>query len=207
MEFAKTGRLGISALVLVGTLMVTAPRAEAQGAGGGGMPPEMMAKIKAWQKWGEQHKKLTQLGDLIGQVQEMDKDPNAQLNKPQAGKMLGIIKPLRTKGALSEDQAQDTIKKMNGVLNLKQIKKIATIEPASARMRRGFGGGRPGGGGGPGGGARPGGPRPGGGGFPDPPAGGWNPFNPDTMPFKQARPAMKQRMDAFIGDLEHRAKG
>ena len=52
-------------------------------------------------------------------------------------------------------------------------------------------------------GARPGGGAPS---FPDPPAKGWNPINPDSFPFEQAKPKMKEGMSKLIADLKARAK-
>jgi hypothetical protein len=215
MQLWKTMRFGLAALMVAGTLAMFAPRAEAQFGGGGQMPPGIAEKIKKWQKFREDHKKVQQLGDLVYQVGEMNKDPNTALDKNQATKMLAIIKPLRNKKTMSEDEAGKVIKDMTAMLNTKQIKKMTTIETPSQRMARGGfgGGGRPGGGGPGGGGGRPGGGGPGGGGrpggftFPDPPKEAWNPFNPDSLPFEQARPRAKASMNEFMSTLEKRSKG
>lgn len=94
MQLRKMMRFGLATLLVAGTYAMMTPSANAQGPGGGfQMPPEMKAKIEAWKKWGEQHKKLTGLGDLIGQVGEMEKDPGFALDKKQAGTMLKLITP------------------------------------------------------------------------------------------------------------------
>lgn len=198
----RTVRFGLAALLAAGTLALVGAPASAQGfGGGGGMPPAIAAKIKAWQKWGDQHKKLTGLGDLIQQVGIMDKDPTTALDKKQAGQILKIVTTWKPKTSLSEDEAQTITKQMTSVLSLKQIKKIATIEPPSVAMRRrGFGGGGGGGARPGGGGARPAGNFT----FPDPPAKGWNPLNPDSLPFPQGRPMAKARMAEFTNDLQSR---
>ena len=179
----------------------------AQGAPGGGfqMPPDMQAKIKAWQKWTEAHKGVSNLQTLLYQVQQMDKETGFELNKPQSAKLLTIIKPWRTKPEMSDDQARGVMKSVTGLLTDKQVKKLTTIQTPWARR----GGGGAGGGGG---GARPGGAggaRPGGaGGFkiPDPPKGGYNPLNPDTLPFEQMRPRAKKGMDDFTAELQAKSK-
>ena len=191
-EMQNKMRLTLAGIALAGTLLGGAPNAGAQPPGG--MPPGMMQKIKAWQKWQEQHKKLTLLGDQVFQIEKMDQEPSYTLNKGQASKMLQILAPWRSRPSMTEDQASSLNKQIGNVLTMKQIKRLTQIEPPSVTMKkRGFGGGRPGGGR-PGGG--PGGPP--GGGFPDPPKGGWNPFNADTIPFAQARPEMKRRTDMFF---------
>lgn len=203
----NTVRLGVATLAVAGACLVGAPQAQAQPPGGG-MPPEIQAKIKAWQKWREQHKNLQTLSDMVYQIGELDKDPSNALNKDQAKKIITVLKPWHTKKEMSEDEAKTLSKQIGSVLTTKQLKKMSTIETPTQRMAKGGGfgggGGRPGGGG-PGGG-RPGGAGGGGFKFPDPPAKGWNPFNPDSLPFEQARPMAKKRMDDFMGDLEKRAK-
>ncbi len=185
---------------LAGTLLAGSPNAQAQPPGG--PPPGMMQKIKAWQKWGDQHKKLTLLGDQLFQIEKMDGEAGYGLSKGQAGKMLQILNPWRLKTNMTEDQASGLNKQIGNVLTIKQVKRLTQIEPPSVTMKkRGFGGGRP----------RPGGGRPGGapgGGFPqipDPPKTGWNPLNADSMPFAQARPEMKRRTNAFFASLQHKA--
>ena len=187
---------GVAAIALAGALLVGARNAQAQPPGG--MPPGLMQKIKAWQKWGDQHKKLTLLGDQVFQIEKMNAEPAYALNKGQSGKMLQILNPWRSRPTMTEDQASGLNKQIGNVLTMKQIKRLTQIEPPSVTMKkRGFGGG-------PGG--KPGGGPPGGGfNFPDPPRAGWNPFNADTIPFAQARPEMKRRTDAFFASLQHKA--
>lgn len=211
-------RFGLAALLVVGVCAVSVPGAQAQGGPGGGgfqMPPQMRAKMEAWRKFRDQHKNLSTLGDMLFQIQEMNKDAGYQLDKKQSASMLKIIGPWRAKKTINEDQAKDVSKRMGAVLTVKQLKKMSTIPPPGRRARGG-GGGRPGGPGGPGGGGglagtRPGGPggggRPGGFTFPDPPKQGWNPFNPDTLPFERMRPMAKTRMNEFVASLNKQAKG
>ena len=224
---------GLAALALMGTLLIGARNAQAQRPGGG-MPPGMMQKMKAWQKWNDSHKKLTLLNDEVFQVEKMNAEPAYALSKGQAVKMLQILNPWRLRPSMTEEQASALNKQISNVLTMKQVKRMKQIEAPSARMRnRGFGGGRPDGdrrpgsgrpegGGRPSGGAsggraggpspnggtggrRPGGPPPGGRGFPDPPRAGWNPLNAASAPFPQARPETKRRADAFFAALQHKA--
>ena len=200
MNLMTTLRRGAALLLTIGALAVSTA-ALAQPPGGGGMPPAIQAKIKAWQKWTENNKGVSNLSKAVRQVQEIDKDPATKLDKKQAATMLSIINEWHTKPTMNDDQAKGVLKKMTGMLNVKQVQKMATINPFGAR---GGGGGRPGGGGGVGG--RPGGGGPGGpgGGFPDPPKGGFNPFNADTLPFEGMRPMAKKGMNDFVASLKSR---
>lgn len=194
----------LGAVAVIGVATVVTPGAQAQGGGGFQMPPEIQAKIKAWQKWRDTHKGISQLQTLMFQLRELDKDPANKLTKPQAKKVLGAIKPWRTKATMSDDQAKSVVKQISGDLTDKQLKKMSTFQPPWARMGGG-GGGRPGGGfggGRPGGGGPPGGGRPGGFTFPDPKD--YNPLNPDTLPFEGMRPQAKKGMDDFMADLAKR---
>ena len=194
----------VSAVGLAGfCCLVTAPGAKAQGGFGGGMPPEIAAKIKAWGKWREAHKGISNVQTLVYQVEQLDKQPGFELNKQQASKLLGVIKPWRNKPEMSDDQAKGVMKSVTGMLSDKQVKKLTTIQPPWARQGGGGGGGaRPGGGAG---GGRPGGAG-GAAAFPDPPKGGYNPLNPDTLPFVQMRPMAKKGMDDFTAELQAKAK-
>jgi hypothetical protein len=221
MVIRNTIRLALATVLAAGAFAIGSPRANAQGGfgggpGGGQMPPEIQAKIKAWQKFRDAHKNLTNFGDMLFQVEKMNDDPGAKLDKKQSGALLNLLKPWRTKTTMSEDDAKGLSRKIGGLMTEKQLKAMNKIEPPSRRMRGG-GGGRPGGGGpggpggggpgGPGGGARPGGGRPGGGfTFPDPPAKAWNPLNPDTLPFERMRPQAKKNLDEFVGKLAQQSK-
>lgn len=204
MNLRNTLRLSLGALALAGVLLSGTSSAKAQGFGGGGMPPDIAKKIKAWQKFGEDHKKLMSLGDQIYQVGEMGKEAGYELDKKQASSILKTIGQYKSKTSLSEDEAGTISKQLTGVLSAKQIKKMTTIETPRQKMQKA----RAGGGMGGGGGARPGGGAGGAGGFkfPDPPAKGWNPLNPDSLPFEQMRPRAKETMNKFMSDLQARAK-
>jgi hypothetical protein len=208
MRLISAMRYGLAAVLTVGVCAVSAPPTLAQGPGGFQPTPQMRAKFAAWQKWRENNKSLSNLQTMLFQVREMDKDPAVQLNKPQSAKMLVILKKWRNKPTMSDDQAKQVSKQIGSMLSEKQLKKMTTIQgPGMRRGGGGFGGGggRPGGPGGPPGG-RPGG-RPGGFTMPDPPKNGYNPLNPDTLPFERMRPMAKKSMDEFTASLEKRARG
>ncbi len=199
MNLMTTLRRGAATLLTLGALAISTV-ALAQPPGGGGMPPAIQAKIKAWQKWSENNKGVSNLSKAVRQVQEIDKDPATKLDKKQAATMLSIINEWQSKPTMNDDQAKSVLKKMTGMLNVKQIQKMQTIQPFGG----GRGGGRPGGGAPGGGGGRPGGGGPPGGGFPDPPKGGFNPFNADTLPFEAMRPMAKKGMNDFTASLKSR---
>ena len=188
--------------------MALAGGAQAQPPGGGfNLPPEMKAKIAALTKWREQNKSIFSLSMTLRGMETINKDPETQLNKQQSAKMLAIVNTWKSKPVMTDDQAKDVQKQVTGMLNDKQLKRL---NAPGMNSFGGTGGGRPGGG--MGGGMRPGGSpggRPGGpGGFqiPDPPKGGFNPLNADTLPFEQMRPAAKKGMEEFTSSLQKQAK-
>jgi hypothetical protein len=182
----KTGCIA----VLAACSLATIPAFAQNPGGGGGIPPEMMAKMKAWQKWTESHKNLSNLQTMLMQIREMDKDPAVKLDKSQAQKMLAIYNAWDKKPTMTEDQAKSVSKQVGALLTVKQLKKMTTMPNPFQRRRPGAG--APGGGG----------PRPGGFKMPDPPKGGYNPMNPDTLPFEQMRPMAKKAQAEFLKELK-----
>ncbi len=193
-------RMSLSALTLAGLLFASLNSAQAQ-FGGGQMPPDIAKKIKAWQKFGDDHKKLMILGDQVYQIGELNKEKGCELDKKQAGTILKVISQWKPKTSLSESEAGSISKQLTSPLNAKQIKKMTTIETPRQKMQKARAGG---GGAGGGGGARPG--AGGGMSFPDPPAKGWNPINPDSLPFEAMKPRAKESMNKFMADLQARSK-
>ncbi len=181
---------GLLAAVL--GLLGTLPAQAQFGGGGGGMPPGMMHKIQEWQQWRQQHKNLSNLQTMLYQLQQLEKDPQHHLNKKQAAGLIGILKAWRHKPNMTEQQAHQVQVKIGNLLTLPQIQKMTTFQPAWNANRSGGGGG----------GFKPGAKFT----FPDPPRGGYNPLNPDTLPFKQMRPVAAHTMAMFMQDLAHRAK-
>ncbi len=205
-QFTLKSGLAVAAAACLLAIGPLAARAQGGPGGGGFTPsPEMMAKFKEWGKWREEHKNVSTLQKMLMQIREINKNPDTKLNKTQSAKMLTILHAWRNKPTMSEDQAHAVQTQIGNILDLKQIKKMST-------MQNPFGGGRPGGGGGfGGGGPRPGGPggpggRPGGFRMPDPPKGSYNPLNPDTSPFVQFRPQAKKGYDDFLAELQQQSK-
>lgn len=181
---------------------ILATSAIAQGPGGFQMTPAIQAKMKAWQKWNDSHKNIRAVGQTLGAIVEMQKDPKTKFNKAQSKTVLGILKTWRNKPVMSNAQAQTVNKQLAGTFTMPQLKKLASMPQ---RGGRGFGGGgqggpRPGGQGGPGGG------RPGGGGrgfdmskMPAPRE--YNPLNPSTIPMERQRARAAERTDGLIKTL------
>ena len=199
-----TKRIGLATLFAMGAIALLSSAAIAQPPGGGGgfqMPPGMMEKIKAWQKYGKEHAKVSELSTTLYKIEKVNDEDDLKLDKKQSATMLAIISSYKSKATMTEDEASSATKKVTTLLTQKQIKKMVTIPSPWG------GGGRPGGGGGGGfGGGRPGGgggaPKMGGPGgkmpdFPDPPKTGYNPFNPDSLPGM-----MKERSKKALEDFK-----
>ena len=194
MNLMTTLRRGAALMLTVGALALSNV-ALAQPPGGG-MPPEMQAKLKKFMTWMENSKNLTNLSKAVYQIQEIDKEPSTRLDKKQSATVLATLKSWRNKPAMTDDQAKGVVKQISSVLNMNQIQEMQSVQlPWGGR-----GGGRPGSGGG-----RPGGGGPGGGfKMPEPPKNGYNPLNPDTLFIESMRPQAKKRMDDFIATLAKR---
>ena len=209
-------KLNPSRMLPVVALFVLSATAQGQGPGGGAggfqIPPAMQAKFQAWQHWRDNHKNVTSLQRTLGAMSDMERDPRTKLTKPQAQKVLAVIRKWQSKPALTDAQALQVNKQLTAPLSLPQIKKIAMA--SQGRRGGGFGGG--GGGRGPGGGGGGfggGGGRPGGGGgrppmdpasFPAPKD--YNPLNANTLPFARQRPRSKERMAQLTAALAASAK-
>ena len=153
MTAAELMRFGAATLVAAGAIGVLGSAAIAQPPGGGQMPPEIQAKMKLWQKYRENHKKASDLGQTLRKVEGMNKEDEFKLDKKQSAKMLTIMKTWSSKPSLTEDEAGTVTKEINSILTVKQIKKMTTMPTGFGRGggQGGPGGGRPGGPGGPGG--------------------------------------------------------
>ena len=199
-----------ASVAVIGTLALLQVGAIAQPPGGG-MPPEIAAKIKLWQKYSETHKKQTSLSQTLRKVEGMNKEDDYKLDKAQASKMLAIMNSWAKKGPMTEDEAGTVTKQINAFLTIKQIKKMTTMPNGFGRQGGGggMGGGRPGGGMGAPGGGRPGGPggaRPGGFTFPDPPKTGMNPFNAETVPAGMIKDMTTKSLSDFREALMSQSK-
>jgi len=178
-------------------LAAFAAPALAQGPGGFSPPPEMMAKIKAWQQWRGTHKHVETLQQTLRGLTAVEQDPKTQMTKPQARAALAVLRTWGSKPSITDAQALAINKKLTDSLTLPQLQKYAAA--TARRGGRGGGGGFGGGGGRPGGGG--GGGRPGFGGgrggfnpasFPSPHD--YNPLNPSTIPFERMRPRVEEQL-------------
>ena len=164
-----------------------APVALAQGGMGGGMPPEMAAKIKLWQKFGENHKNFTILQKTMFGFGECEKDPKAALTKDQAKNILSQLKKWEDKPVMSNDEAGALVKALTKGMTIPQIKTANSAKMPDMRKQMA---------------SRPGGMA----NFKMPDPKEYNPLNPSTMPFETARPMMKKSLDEFKAKLTAKLK-
>lgn len=196
-----------SLLVALAAATLLAPIAHAQGPfGGGQITPEMRNRMQAWRKWRDSHKNISALQQTLGGLAAMEQDPRTRLTKPQAKKVVGILKAWRNKPVMTDAQALQVNKQLTASLSIAQLKKIAT---ARAGGRGGQRRGGPGGGGGGqaragGGQGRQGGGRMDANRFPAPRD--YNPLNPSTLPFERMRGRAKQSLDSLTQTLAVRAR-
>lgn len=119
----------------------------AQGMMGGG-------QSDAFAQFREQHKFTFQLMQMVRHIGAINNDPRHTLSPGQAKRVLAILKPLKMKPKLTQDQAKQALKNLKKIFNVDQLNAMAKIK--SPQRRPGMGG--QGGPGGPGGMGRPGGP-------------------------------------------------
>jgi len=141
----------------------------------------------------EKYKYTFQLMQMVRHIGEMEKDKKYALTPAQAKKVLAVLKPLRSKPKLTQDQAKQALKDLKSALTAEQLN-------AMARMRTRFRPGPPGGAG----------PRAGG----QQPQRRWDPnamkdFNPFYSKAKVDDPRAKERQkrwNEFFSKLEQKAK-
>jgi hypothetical protein len=159
-------------------------------------------------KFQEQHKYTFQLMQMVHHIGIIDNDPKYALTATQAKQVLAVIKPLRTKPKLTEDQAKQALKDLKKIFKVDQLNAMARIKPPQHRP-----GGGQGGPGGFSGQARPGGPGGPGGGQGNRPrfdANAMKDFNPfySKVDKKDPRSADRaKRWNEFFSALEKKAAG
>jgi len=187
------------AAVPVGLLIAVAAGALAQPPGGGQQNP-----------FREKYKYTFQLMQMVGHIQEIDKDKKYTLSADQAKKVLAVLNPLRSKPKLTQEQAKQALKDLKKIFNAGQLNAMARIKPKFSSHGPGQGNGqRP-----PGDGQQPSGNDPGGPGS----GGARRHFDPNTMkdfnPFyapkaktddKSAQDRSK-RWNDFFSAMEKKAK-
>ena len=218
--FSRLLPVAAAALVFAGVAHAQRPG----GFGGPPMPPEMQAKMKAWETWRGTHQNVTALQRTLGGMTRLEDNPATKLTKPQAKAVLAVMAKWQAKPRVSDAQAKLITAQLLAPLSAAQRQQLT--QPG--RPGGGFGGGRPGGGGF--GGGRPGGfsgGRPGGGGFGGgrpggfgggrPPGGGfnpasfpspreYNPMNPATQPMERSRDRAEKQHVRLMTALKAAAK-
>ena len=216
--FARLLPVAAAAFVLAGAAHAQRPGGFG-GPGFGPMPPEMQAKMKAWQTWGGTHQNVTALQRTLGGMTRLEDNPATRLSKPQAKAVLAVMAKWQAKPRVSDAQAKQITAQLLAPLSAAQRQQLTQPgRPGGGFGGGGFGGGRPGGGGF--GGGRPGGfggGRPGGFGGGRPPGGGfnpasfpspreYNPLNPATQPIERSRGRAEKQHVRLMTALKAAAK-
>lgn len=178
-------RLLVKTMVLGLLVLVIAAASFAQGPGGG-----------AFGEFREKHKYTFQLMQTVRHIGEIDKDPKYALKPDQAKRMLAVLKPLRAKPNLTQDQAKQALKDIKPILTVDQLNAMARIKPMprGGQMRSGGASGGP-----PGGGQ--GRPRM------DPSTmNNFNPFYTDPKAKDERATLRAKRWDVFYTKLERESK-
>lgn len=102
----------------------------------------------------DQQRPKFELMGMLHKIAEIEKDPKYALTPDQAKKLLAVLKPLRAKPTLTQEEARDAAARVKKALTDKQLKGMEAIKGGPP-----FGHGRMGKGGPP---CGPGGPPPGG---------------------------------------------
>lgn len=146
----------------------------------------------------EAHKYTFQLMGMAGNIGRLDKETKTPLTKAQAKAVLAVLKPLRAKPKLTQDEAKKALKGLKKVLTEKQLTEIGKMKPEDRRggQRMGSGNGdRPRGEGNGGGQRRR---------FDPDAMKNFNPFNPSKDAPGGERSA--KRWQEFFAALEKKAK-
>lgn len=182
----KMSRTAAAAVVLAAALAGAPAQQPGAGQGPGG-----------FSAFRERYKYTFQLMQMVRHIAEIDKDKKHALTPKQAREVLVVLKPLRSKPKLTQDEAKQALKGLKKVFTADQLNAMARIKPTFR----------------PGGGQRPPGSRPG------QPSGRpqQRRFDPNAMkdfnPF-YAKPSadnpraaeMAKRWNEFFSGLEKKAK-
>lgn len=193
----------LSRLIFASVLLVLLIAATSLAQGLGGQGNSQYSQMR------EKYKYTFQLMQMTRHMMEIDKDPKYTFTKAQAKKMLGVLKPLRSKPKLTQEQAKSVLKSLKPIFTVKQLNAMAKIRPPSHggfnRRGGGYGGnqGSPGVGGSPGGG-QPGANRPR---FDMNAMKDFNPFYSKAKPGDEFAAQRVKRWNQFFTTLEKKAKG
>lgn len=94
----------------------------------------------------EEHKYTFQLMQTVRHIGDIDKDPKYTLSPAQAKQVLAVMKPIRAKSKLTQDQAKQALKDLKKIFTVAQLNAMAKIKTPAGQHRMGSGGpGGPGG--------------------------------------------------------------
>jgi hypothetical protein len=82
-----------------------------------------------WSAMREKYKYTLQLTQMVRHIQEIDKDKKYTLKPSQAKQVLAVLKPLRSKPKMTQDQARQALKDLKKVFTADQLNAIARIKP------------------------------------------------------------------------------
>ena len=98
----------------------------------GGMPTGDSTQIKKIKKL---HPYTYQLVNLISSIERLEEEREYAINPKQAKPMLAVLDSLKSQPTLSEDQASQTITKLESIITDKQRWAIATL-PSDSQFHR-----------------------------------------------------------------------
>jgi len=90
-----------------------------------------------WSGFREKHKYTFQLMQMVRHIGEIDKDKKYALTPAQAKKVVGVLKPLRSKPKLTQDQAKQALKDLKPAFTASQLNAMARIKPRFEARRPG----------------------------------------------------------------------
>ena len=121
-----------AALFLAGSAHAQRPG----GFGGPPMPPEMQAKMKAWETWRGTHKNVSALQRTLGGMTRLEDSPATRLTRPQAKTVLAVLAKWQSKPSITDAQAKQITAQLLAPLSAAQRQQLT--QPGRPG---GFGGG------------------------------------------------------------------
>lgn len=77
----------------------------------------------------EKYKYTFQLMQMVRHIGDIDKDKKYTLTPGQAKQLVAVLKPLRTKPKMTQDEAKNVLKKLKTPLTANQLNAMARIKP------------------------------------------------------------------------------
>jgi hypothetical protein len=121
----------IGAIIILGAIIITPSFAQQ-----GPPPPGPFGQMREKQKY------TFQLMGMIRDVSVINKNPKYTLSSNQAKRLLAVLKPLRSKPKLTQDQAKTALKDVKKILTVNQLNAVAAVKakPQMGQHRMGPGG-------------------------------------------------------------------